>query len=204
MSNIFIYYQRILGKILEYYNFNGHEILIDIGCGDGNFSQILSKFVDFVVGIDIVPNLNWKKIKEYNIQFVVADARKLPFINESFDISIEKDALHHIKDHHTALKEIIRILKKNGLAIFIEANRYNPILYIHMTLIKHHEHFTKNYFKNLISSVFKDVSFTSIESHVYPIGNEICLKILAFLEDFITQIPFLNNILSYNIAIAKK
>jgi ubiquinone/menaquinone biosynthesis C-methylase UbiE len=177
--------------------------LLDIGCGDGAFSRLLSKHVRLVLGVDIISNPNWRKIRNRNVQFLIADACNLPFINECFDKIFEKDMLHHIKNHQKALKEIARVTRREGVAIFIEANRYNPILYFHMTLMKHHEHFTKKYFETLLLTAFRKCYFMSIESHVYPIKTKYILKLIYILEDSLSKIPFLKNYLAYNIAIAK-
>jgi len=202
-NNVFAYQWRILEKIFRYCCFNGQELLLDIGCGDGAFSQLLSKHVSWVLGVDKIPNPNWRKIKSRNIQFLVADACNLPFINECFDIAFEKDMLHHIKSHQKALKEITRVTRRGRTVIFIEANRYNPILYFHMTLMKHHEHFTRNFFESLITSAFRKCYFTSIESHVFPLKAKSILKFIRIFEDLLGKIPFFKDYLSYNIAIAK-
>jgi len=201
--NIFAYQQRLLGKVFKMVPLNGKETLLDIGCGDGVFTRLISKHVGLILGVDMVPSSNWKKIKVRNVQFIVADACNLPFINECFDIVFEKDALHHIKDYWKVLKEIVRVMRREGTAIFIEANRYNPILYFHMTLMKHHEHFTKKYFETLLLTAFRKCYFMSIESHVYPIKTKYILKLIYILEDSLSKIPFLKNYLAYNIAIAK-
>jgi ubiquinone/menaquinone biosynthesis C-methylase UbiE len=201
--SVFAHQRRILERIFRYYRFNGQEFLLDIGCGEGWFSQLLSKYAGLVLGVDIIFDQNWRKIKSRNIQFVIADACNLPFRNECLDIVFEKDALHHIKNHEKALKEIARVTRKGGTVILIEANRYNPILYFHMTLMKHHEHFTKKYVENLIASAFRKCHFTSIESHVYPIRSKIALKIIHILEDLLGKIPFFKDYLSYNISIVK-
>ena len=111
--------------------------------------------------------------------------------------------LHHIKSHQKALKEITRVTRRGRIVIFIEANRYNPILYFHMTLMKHHEHFTRNFFESLITSAFRKCYFTSIESHVFPLKAKSILKFIHIFEDLLGKIPFFKDYLSYNIAIAK-
>ena len=51
----------------------------------------------------------------------------------------------------TALAEYRRVLKPGGSALIVEANRYNPIFYPHMTLALGHEHFTRRRFRALVS-----------------------------------------------------
>jgi ubiquinone/menaquinone biosynthesis C-methylase UbiE len=203
-DNILAYQQRILERILSYHSFSGQEILLDIGSGDGTFSQCFSKHAGMIVGADINFNLNWLRIKRKNIQFLVADVCNLPFVEESFNVVFIKDVLHHVKNHRRALWEIKRVVRREGVVIIVEANRYNPILYLHMTLMKGHQHFTKEYLKNLLIPIFNKCNITSIESHVYPIKSKSFFKFIRILEGLLDKIWFFNEFLSYNIAIAKR
>ena len=46
-----------------------------------------------------------------------ADIKKMPFMDEAFDVIICNHVLEHIKDDGTALKEIFRTLKTGGFAV---------------------------------------------------------------------------------------
>ncbi len=187
---------------LEINLLNGKKLL-DVGCGDGGDALILANLEADVVGIDIKPHQNWQIIEKNNLRFNVADSLNLPFQDESFDIVLEKDMIHHIKDPQRALTEIKRVTKKGGQIIIIEANRYNPILYLHMTLILKHQHFTRRCFKNLIEANFNDIKFKTIEAHVYPIRSYIIRRIFYFIEDILGKVPIISDFLSYNIAVVK-
>jgi len=178
--------------------------VLDIGCGDGGDALIFAKLGANVIGTDIKPHPNWQILKQDNLKFKTANACALPFKDGSFNIVFEKDMLHHVNDLKKALSEIWRVTKKGGQIIIVEANRYNPILYLHMTLIRGHQHFTQRYFKNLIKTCFENTEFMAIESHVYPIRNHTLMKIIHFIEAFLEKVPIISNFLSYNIAIARK
>ncbi len=58
--------------------------------------------------------------------FQVADARNLPFSNESFDhVNCCGSALSFIDDHHRALSEIARVLKPGGTFFLEVESRWN-------------------------------------------------------------------------------
>jgi len=203
---------RILKKTLRCAFTYEWSSLLDVGCGDGLFLKILSSIyrAGFLVGLDIYFNPLWIKIKKHaalTVDFVVGDALHLPFRDEAFDIAFEKDALHHVEDPLKALKEMKRVVKCGGKTLIVEANRYNPIMYIHMTLIRGHQHFSHNKFRELVAEVFKrDVCIVSTESHVLPFfkNSVFALRILYTLEDLLENVRLFNILLSYNIAVGKK
>lgn len=165
------YRKRILQKAKV--NILPNQSVLDVGCGDGGDCELFSKTASNVIGIDILSHPSWSKIKKDNLEFQVADACNLPFINNIFDVVFVKDVLHHVPNHKKALHEVIRVTKEGGIIIVIEANRFNPIFYLHMTLMLGHQHFKKKYFKKLIESYSNDATFISTESHVYPIKNKL-------------------------------
>jgi ubiquinone/menaquinone biosynthesis C-methylase UbiE len=205
---------RILKKTLRCaFTYEGASLL-DVGCGDGLFFKILSSINRagslYLVGLDIHFNPLWIKIKKHpalTVDFVVGDALHLPFRDEAFDIAFEKDTLHHVEDPLKTLKEMKRVVKCGGKTLIVEANRYNPIMYIHMTLIRGHQHFSHNRFRELVAELFKrDVCIVSTESHVLPFlkNSVFALRILYTLEDLLENVRLFKHLLSYNIAVGKK
>jgi len=61
-----------------------------------------------------------------NIDFVLMDANKLEFADNSFDVVFGIGILHHL-DFETAIKEIHRVLKNGGFCCFSEPLIGNPI-----------------------------------------------------------------------------
>lgn len=90
--------------------------ILDIGCGDGEFTQVVStKFRDSdITAVDTsVP----KSLTHNNIEFIKGNAEQLPFSDESFDLVFAVLSLHHWKDKEKGLKEMFRVLKRNGSLI---------------------------------------------------------------------------------------
>jgi|GEM_PF-511573 len=194
------YNYRILSKLgIEQ---KENYLILDIGCGKGNLGQILSE-KSRVIGIDIEKNDNWNKIKNNNLDFLIADAANLPFRNNIYNIVFEKDALHHVSHYHEALKEMSRVTKKMGDIVLIEPNRYHLLNYIHLTLFKGHEHFSRIKFGNLVCDCFRNFKIISFEAHVYPLENIFLLNIIRKFENLLEIIPIVKNNLSYNVIIIK-
>lgn len=112
-----------LDKNISIANFlkNRNGKLLDIGVGYGTLEKILinrfSKLEFF--GIDISKEAI-NRIKELvNGEYLVADAQKIPFGNNSFDFIVELDVLEHLNDAgiNRSLKEVTRVIKNKGIFI---------------------------------------------------------------------------------------
>ncbi|UKL14013.1 class I SAM-dependent methyltransferase [Dissulfurimicrobium hydrothermale] len=111
-------------ELIEKIQLEGHEYVLDIGCGDGKVTAEIAKYVPKgqVVGIDnsekmITLASNKFPISQYpNLFFQQMDACALSF-REEFDIVFSSAALHWIINHKPVLKGIYQALKPKGKAI---------------------------------------------------------------------------------------
>lgn len=113
------------------------ERVLDYGCGNGVFSQVLASRGARVHGIDISPKLI-EQARVYaskmgtngaSPQFVVGDAHRTPFDDKSFDFVFGNGALHHL-NLDKAYAEIARVLKPGGKAFFMEPMNHHPLLWL--------------------------------------------------------------------------
>lgn len=95
--------------------------ILDIGCGFGWFElNILSRGVKEIVGLEI-SSLDLKtakeNIKDKKVSFKIGGALKLPFKDNYFDTVVAWEVIEHIPKNteHRMLKEVHRVLKKNGV-----------------------------------------------------------------------------------------
>ena len=93
-----------------------HEILrhlregarvLDVGCRGGSFDASLYPLRTVRVDIEAVAD-------NAPVDFVQADAAKLPFSDASFDVIIANHSLEHFDDLHAALRELGRVVKPEG------------------------------------------------------------------------------------------
>ncbi|MDP3994449.1 MAG: class I SAM-dependent methyltransferase [bacterium] len=99
--------------------------VLDVGSADGTFSKIIldkSKASQFI-GMEVLENsVNWAKKHwktESRMKFIVGDAHRLKFKNNSFDAVFILEVLEHVEDPVKVLFEVKRILKKGGYGIFL-------------------------------------------------------------------------------------
>jgi SAM-dependent methyltransferase len=108
--------------------------VVEIGCGCGAFRNYLKSRGRKAIGTDALPT-PWCD--------QVADARKLPFEDNSVGNLVAMDVLHHIPDPLTPLKEAARVLKPGGRMVFFEP--YGSIIGGWVYRLFHHEPFDWNY-----------------------------------------------------------
>lgn len=97
--------------------------LLDVGCGDGILIHFIKNRVSEVYGIDnLSPDLQKAKKRGLITKLVNLDKEKLPFNNNTFDVVTCLDVIEHVKDPSIMLKEIYRVLKKNGVIILSTPN----------------------------------------------------------------------------------
>ena len=103
--------------------------VLDVGSGSGSFLKLLKKKYQNgfkAVGTDISP-LGRRYHQEKKIDFVLADARKLPFKASSFDFVFSIDILEHLLKPEQAVLEMFRVTKKKGLILIRTRNYRSPL-----------------------------------------------------------------------------
>ncbi|MCF6776096.1 class I SAM-dependent methyltransferase [Thiotrichales bacterium 19X7-9] len=132
------------------------QSVLDIGCGGARTTQsIFESGVNDTWGIDISPYLlKQAAINNPGIKFIHAKAEDLPFRDERFDGISCCYVLHEIPPKYIsqALDEIHRVLKPNGLCIFVEPS---PI------------HYYGQYWKLFKQYGFKGAYFRFLSHFVY-------------------------------------
>lgn len=111
-------------KIWKYisYNCEPKGKILDIGCTNGIFSEILIKKGFNCFGLEImdqaIKEAEKKGLRVRKGSFL----DKFPFNSNMFDIVFAGDTIEHTIDDGAFLKEIHRVLKKDGLMILTTAN----------------------------------------------------------------------------------
>lgn len=194
------YRDKILKALKTSINWKG--CILDVGCGDAMLwiNDYFRYKAQYVVGLDIVWHNEWKKVKNAeNVDYVVGDAGYLPFKQQAFSIVFEKDTLHHVGAPQRTLEEICRVSREQ--IILVEANRYNPISFLHMVKLRGHQHFSQKKFISMVLQKAKNSKFSFIEAHYFPFRNPLLMRLYAILEEILERflVSFLR---SYNVAIA--
>ena len=202
-----IFYKAIKNAWDDFYNFlnlnaKNSEIL-DYGCGVG---PVIEKVIKFepkkIIGIDI-SDVSISKAKEnfinsnVKVELHVDNCENTTFSNNKFDIVYGLGILHHL-EIKKCINEISRILKPNGVMLFIEPLGTNPLINLyrlltpksrskdeHPLIFKDFEMF-KEKFKNI--SVKYYGFLTLIFFPFYKSNNSKVFKILVKMDQLLFKI----------------
>lgn len=121
------YYESLSGKLLgckarekiilnEIKKIKKNQFFLEIGCAQGYYlTKALEKSKN-VFGIDISKNFV-EKARKSGATTKIASGEKIPFKNNYFDFVLCTETLEHIPDWKKTIKEIKRVLKKNGKVV---------------------------------------------------------------------------------------
>ena len=150
--------RNIKGKTL---NIGGGEMLWienDLFLGNLNF---------------ISSDIDEKNLTDKNkaINKIIIDATNIPFKDNELSQIIMLDVLEHIKKHELALKEINRVLKKQGKLIICVPNDtflsyLNPIRYA-----QHERHYTLKQITNLLEKNGFKIEKVSAGGGIFELAN---------------------------------
>ena len=95
-----------------------NETFLDVGCELGYFVRRMAKKGLKATGVDISPTKVRKaryiaQKRKLDCNFLVMDAEKLEFEDNSFDWVLCSETLEHILDDQRAVQELVRVAKKN-------------------------------------------------------------------------------------------
>lgn len=121
---------------------NGDKVL-EVGCGNGYYLSLLNRLgIDLsLTGIDI-DELALKDAKKFindnKVKVIMADASKIPFPGKTFDKIVMSEVIEHVMDEETVLKEVNRVLKKDGILALTTNNIDYPFLWDPVNWILQH------------------------------------------------------------------
>ena len=116
-------------KVLEKVDPQSGEKVLDIAAGTGTSSMALKLPGVEVVAADFSKGMLAEGKKRYpELEFVFADAMKLPFKNNEFDVVTMSFGLRNVQDRDKALGEFLRVLKPGGRLVICEFSHVPGLL----------------------------------------------------------------------------
>jgi ubiquinone/menaquinone biosynthesis C-methylase UbiE len=182
----------IISSLIKKYSKD--SIVLDMGCGSGNYSFEMKKYAKKVFGIDSSERMISYAQKRYlGIDFVLGDATCTTLEKESVDVVFSFGLFEYVK-RDIILGEIYRLLKNNGIIVFSVPNRHSfsrlVDRFIHKITGKEHIPVEPT-FKEMINALaryrFEIIEYKMDDGLVWLPGfldRLIGIKIYKFVEGF--------------------
>jgi SAM-dependent methyltransferase len=99
--------------------------VLDVGCSPGWIVQYLQHRFRLMVGVDVQIGSLANTVARAAVvpQLIAADAARLPFADQSFDVVIYAQVYEHVPDQQGVASEIARVLRTGGVCLFTGPNR---------------------------------------------------------------------------------
>ena len=107
------FWQPVVPTLQQHFGLGSTSSLLDVGCGKGFMMHDLAELIPGITvkGIDVSEYAITNAIEDMRPHAHVADARKLPFADDSFDVVISINTIHNLvrEECGKALQEIERV-----------------------------------------------------------------------------------------------
>jgi SAM-dependent methyltransferase len=133
--------------------------ILDIGCGTGWSAWVLANAGYSVVGADLNPEA-FEVAPMPNMKLQKANIMSLPFQSESFDIVACYQLLEHIPKPEQALREMLRMVRPNGMIVVVGPNLLGLLGHLRMLFV----HVWRN-------RPMRTILVRSAEMPQHPFGN---------------------------------
>lgn len=115
--------------------------VLEVGCGSGIAVQLFAEAGAEVTAVDLTP---WavattrSRMEAFGLQATVleADAERLPFDDESFDLVFSWGVIHHTTDMDAALSELVRVCRRRGDLVLMLYHRRSVFFVVYRALAR--------------------------------------------------------------------
>ena len=179
----------------------GKDIL-EVGCGRGGGLSYIYRYFspNSLTGVDLnrkAINFCNKKYSTERIIFLQANAQKLNFQKDSFDVVINVESSHRYSQKDIFLDEVYRVLKPNGFFLFADFGNEIEIEKLNTQFEKSNFQLVK--FENITDNVIEALKLST------PSREELIKKLLPkFLQNLGRNFAATAGSATYNFFLTKK
>jgi demethylmenaquinone methyltransferase/2-methoxy-6-polyprenyl-1,4-benzoquinol methylase len=165
---------KLRKKAIERLDLKKGDKVLEIACGTGLNFPLLEERVGrqgLIVGVDYVKdmvNASRKLIKNKgfkNITVIKKDAAKLN-LNEKFDAVLSITGISAMPDHINALKQVKKMLKKEGILVILDSKKpNNPFLNVLTNILKWSKSYDQK--KDIIRDIKKMFGNVEIKERLF-------------------------------------
>lgn len=174
------------------------KTVLEYGCGDGKNTLLLARRGAKVKALDISPELirvARRRLSDNHIttgvEFIVGSAHDLPLPDASVDVIFGMAILHHL-DLNSSRREVMRVLRKGGRAIFKEPVRNSRLIHFLRGLIPYQSLDVSPFERPLVDQelVAYAQGFSSYRSKAFLLPTTSCMNVFRPLPRRFTHLCY--------------
>jgi len=164
------------------------DMVLELGCGSGGFSEMIADKVGHLTAADLAPEMIAKakeKLSQFgNVEVQVEDCYNTSFEDNTFDAILMVNLLHIVKEPVTVLRENARVLRGGGRVVVVDYTGYGMPFLSKMSLgfryvKKWHSPmpYSRNFSLDRLAGIVKQAGFAVEESKL--IGKDtkaVCVR----------------------------
>lgn len=112
------YPAKLCHYLVSHFNIKTGSVMVDVGCGRGEFMHGFKQAGLDVRGLDIV-RFEGKSLEGLNVQNADFEHEPFPYKDASIDLVFSKSVIEHLNNPANFIKECKRILKPNGRIVIM-------------------------------------------------------------------------------------
>jgi len=145
-----------------------NKAVLDIACGEGYGTNLLSKNAKTIFGVDIDEGAIQRakiKYRSENINFLVGSTSKIPLEENSVDVVVSFETIEHHDAHEEMMSEIKRVLKPTGIMVISSPDKLYYSDKRNYSNEFHVKELYKDEFAELVKKYFQNVHLLS-QTHI--------------------------------------
>jgi 2-polyprenyl-3-methyl-5-hydroxy-6-metoxy-1,4-benzoquinol methylase len=118
-------YGAHIGRYQAGLNLVKDKIVLDIACGSGYGTKLMSEQAKKVYGVDIDADTIAYAKENYgakNVDYKLGNGIAIPLDNASVDVVVSYETIEHIEDYKAFMKEVKRVLRPGGILLLSTPN----------------------------------------------------------------------------------
>ncbi|MBU1627074.1 class I SAM-dependent methyltransferase [bacterium] len=170
--------------------FSGGREILDIGSGNGLFSSFLKSKSFKVICVEKNERLSEFSKKTFCLNVLNCELIDAGFPENYFDVVISRHSMEHIDDIPETLKEIKRVLKKDG-RFFLELPNIDSLEFkifgsnfYHLDLPRHINHFSLVTIKKLLTKYNFKLKYSGFDNFM---PHSFSMSFIYHIEDLIRK-----------------
>lgn len=173
-----------------------NKMILDVGCGHGMMMEYFSENGNNIFGIDITAqSVRFNSVRGLTV--IEADARDIPFADDTFDLVYSLGVIEHFSGTEQALTEQVRVCKSGGIVVAVVPNLITPycVAGILFELLTRRNHdllvtYGKAFSKKQLMKIFENAGCEHVRIESYygsaflrVLFNKLHIKLSDFFED---------------------